>query len=69
MANFGGQMGWDDVTIVGKRGPKTGTTLKSEAAVLAAQRKGLAVETEKKCKLFYPILMILFLLIFIINLI
>ena len=42
-------MGWDDVTIVGKRGPRTGSTLKSQADVLAAQRKGLQVDTEKKC--------------------
>ena len=30
MAHAGGQVGWDDVTIVGKRGPKGGTTLKSQ---------------------------------------
>jgi hypothetical protein len=44
-------MGWDDApTIIGKRGPKSGSTLKSQADVLAAQRKGLTVDTEKKCK-------------------
>jgi hypothetical protein len=50
MANLGGTVGWDDVTIVGKRGPKAGTSLKSQADVLAAQKKGLQVDTEKKCK-------------------
>ncbi|CAF0703829.1 unnamed protein product [Brachionus calyciflorus] len=48
MAHFGGTVDRDDVTIVGKRGPKSGTHLKSQADVIAAQRKGLAVETEKK---------------------
>lgn len=48
MAHSGGQVGWDDVTVIGKRGPRGGTTLKSEADVIAAQRKGLGVETEKK---------------------
>ena len=49
-ANFGGQVGWDDVTIIGKRGPKQGAHLKSQQDVIAAQRKGLSVETERKCK-------------------
>lgn len=31
MANAGGQVGWDDVTVIGKRGPRSGTTLKSQA--------------------------------------
>jgi predicted secreted Zn-dependent protease len=31
MANLGGQCGWDDVTVIGKRGPRSGTTLKSQA--------------------------------------
>lgn len=48
MAHAGGQVGWDDVTIIGKRGPKGGTTLKSQQDIIAAQRKGLEVETEKK---------------------
>jgi putative transcription factor len=48
MAHLGGQVGWDDQVVIGKRGPKGGTTLKSQAEVIAAQRKGLAVETEKK---------------------
>ena len=29
MAHAGGQVGWDDVTIVGKRGPKAGATLRT----------------------------------------
>lgn len=53
MANQGGQVGWDDVTVIGKRGPRSGTTLKSQHDIAAAQRKGLAVETEKKCKNFH----------------
>jgi hypothetical protein len=39
-------------TVIGKKGPRTGTTLKSAQDIAAAQRKGLAVETEKKCKIF-----------------
>ena len=31
MAHSGGQVGWDDVTVIGKRGPKGGTTLKSQS--------------------------------------
>ena len=31
MAHAGGQVGRDDVTMIGKRGPKGGTTLKSAA--------------------------------------
>ena len=46
--NYGGTVGWDDVTIVGKRGPRAGTSLKSQADVVAAQKKGLQVDTEKK---------------------
>jgi len=38
----------DSVTVIGKRGPRSGTTLKTQSDVAAAQRKGLAVETEKK---------------------
>lgn len=30
MAHGGGQVGWDDVTIIGKRGPRAGSTLKSQ---------------------------------------
>ena len=30
MAHSGGQVGWDDVTVIGKRGPKSGTTLKTQ---------------------------------------
>ncbi len=38
----------DSVTVIGKRGPRSGTTLKTQQEIAAAQRKGLAVETEKK---------------------
>jgi hypothetical protein len=34
MAHSGGQVGWDDVTVIGKRGPRSGTTLKSQAVCL-----------------------------------
>ncbi len=34
MAHSGGQVGWDDVTIVGKRGPRSGTTLKTQQVKL-----------------------------------
>ena len=50
MANAGGQVGWDDVTVIGKRGPKGGSTLRTPQDVLSAQKKGLEVDTEKKCK-------------------
>ncbi len=53
MAHAGGQVGWDDVTVIGKKGPRTGTTLRSQQDIAAAQRKGLAVETEKKCKQYF----------------
>ena len=49
MAHSGGQVGWDDVTVIGKRGPKGGTALKSQQALNAAQRQGLEIDTEKKC--------------------
>jgi len=48
MAHSGGQMGWDDVTIIGKRGPRSGSTLKSPQDILAAQKKGFEVQTDKK---------------------
>lgn len=48
MAHLGGQVGWNDVTIIGKKGPKAGAHLKTQAEIAAAQKKGLAVETEKK---------------------
>jgi hypothetical protein len=53
MANAGGQVGWDDVTVIGKKGPRSGTTLRSQQDIAAAQRKGLAVETEKKCNKYF----------------
>ena len=31
MAHLGGTVGRDDVTVIGKRGPRSGTTLKSQA--------------------------------------
>lgn len=33
MAHQGGQVGWDDVTVIGRPGPKGGTTLKSQAVI------------------------------------
>jgi putative transcription factor len=38
---------WDEVTIIRKRAPKAGQ-LKSQQAINAAQRQGLAIETSKK---------------------
>ena len=34
MAHAGGQVGRDDVTIIGKRGPRSGTTLKTQQVYL-----------------------------------
>ena len=47
-----GQVDRDSVTVIGKRGPKSGSTLKTQQEIAAAQRKGLHVETEKKCNYF-----------------
>lgn len=48
MAHFGGQVNAEETVTIGKRGQRAGTTLKSQADVIAAQRKGLAIDTEKK---------------------
>ena len=48
MANAGGQVGWDDVTIVGKRGPKGGSTLKTQSVILSAFLTILNCEKYKK---------------------
>lgn len=52
MAHQGGQVGWDDVTIIRKKVPQGGQALKSQQAINAAQRQGLEIETAKKCKQF-----------------
>ncbi|CAF0855565.1 unnamed protein product [Adineta steineri] len=46
-ANFGGTVGWDQQTVIGKRAPRPGE-LKSESAINAAQRAGVAIDTSKK---------------------
>ncbi|CAF1318077.1 unnamed protein product [Rotaria magnacalcarata] len=46
-ANFGGTVGWDEQTVIGKRAPRPGE-LKSESAIAAAQRAGIAIDTSKK---------------------
>jgi putative transcription factor len=46
-ANFGGTVGWDEHTVIGKRAPKP-SELKSEAAIAAAQRAGISIDTSKK---------------------
>jgi putative transcription factor len=46
-ANFGGTVGWDEQTVIGKRAPRPGE-LKSESAIAAAQRAGVAIDTSKK---------------------
>nr|CAG4643623.1 EOG090X0ILG [Ilyocryptus agilis] len=46
-ANFGGTVGWDDQTVIGKRAPRS-SDLKTESAIAAAQRDGVAIETAKK---------------------
>ena len=46
-ANFSGTVGWDEQTVISKRPPRA-NELKSEAAVAAAQRSGVAVDTSKK---------------------
>jgi hypothetical protein len=51
MAHYGGETTRDDVIIIGKKGPRGGSTLKSSAQINAAQRSGLEIDTEKKCKL------------------
>lgn len=40
---------WDTVTVLKKRAPKA-STMKSEQAVNAARRQGIAVDTQLKCK-------------------
>ena len=52
MAHYGGETTRDDVVIIGKKGPRGGSTLKSSAQINAAQRSGLEIDTEKKCRLF-----------------
>lgn len=39
---------WDTVTVLRKKAPKA-SQMKSEAAVNAARRQGIAVETQQKC--------------------
>ena len=46
-ANFGGTVGWDEQTVIGKRAPRPGE-LKTESAITAAQRAGVAIDTSKK---------------------
>lgn len=41
---------WDTVTVLRKKAPKA-SQMKSEAAVNAARRQGIAVETQQKCML------------------
>ncbi|CAF0809636.1 unnamed protein product [Didymodactylos carnosus] len=45
--NFGGTVGWDQQTVIGKRAPRAGE-LKSEAAIAAAARAGVPIDTSKK---------------------
>lgn len=40
---------WDKVTVLKKRAPKA-STMKSEQAVNAARRQGVAVDTQLKCE-------------------
>ena len=46
-ANFGGTVGWDEQTVIGKRAPRS-ADLKTESAIAAAQRAGVAIDTSKK---------------------
>lgn len=46
-ANFGGTVAWDEQTVIGKRAPKS-SELKSEAAIAAAARAGIPIDTSKK---------------------
>lgn len=39
---------WDTVTVLKKRAPKA-SVMKSEQAVNAARRQGIAVDTQLKC--------------------
>lgn len=43
---------WDKVTVLKKRAPKA-SAMKSEQAVNAARRQGVAVDTQLKCKYYY----------------
>lgn len=45
---------WDSVTVLKKRTPKA-STMKSEQAINAARRQGVAVETQQKCKMSVPL--------------
>ncbi|XP_014664829.1 PREDICTED: endothelial differentiation-related factor 1-like [Priapulus caudatus] len=47
------EMGWDEVTVIRKRAPKA-SAMKSQQAVNVAQRQGVPIDTQKKCK-FYKI--------------
>lgn len=40
---------WDTVTVLKKRAPKA-SVMKSEQAVNAARRQGIAVDTQLKCE-------------------
>lgn len=40
---------WDKVTVLKKKAPKA-SAMKSEQAVNAARRQGVAVDTQLKCK-------------------
>lgn len=40
---------WDTVTVLRKKAPKAGA-LKTEAAINAARRQGVQVDTQQKCK-------------------
>lgn len=46
-ANFGGTVEWDQQTVIGKRAPRAGE-LKTESAIAAAERAGVAIDTSKK---------------------
>lgn len=45
--NFNGTVGWDEQTVIGKKAPKA-SDLKTETAIAAAQRAGIAIDTSKK---------------------
>ena len=44
----GAEVGWDEVTYLKKR-PQRAAEARSQKAVSAAQRKGEAIDTTKKC--------------------
>jgi len=40
---------WDKVTVLRKKAPKA-SAMKTEGAINAARRQGMAVDTQQKCK-------------------